>query len=102
MSYAVYKYSIPAPDCTVLVPKDSMIYKFAVQGYGNLVFWARVNLDEKEMVPRRFKSYVTGEPIEALKYAQDYKDTLELYEGYIIHVFEVIIYAPYDDEGTIR
>jgi hypothetical protein len=104
MAYAVYKYEIQSADFTVKVPKDSSIYKFAVQGQGNLVFWARVNLEEKEMVTRRFKSYETGKPIEPMKYAQDYQDTVELYPGYIVHVFEVVIYAPYDDEegGTIR
>lgn len=89
MAYSVHKFKInTSGDTKVIVPLGALIYKWGIQD-DTIVFWARVNVEERASDVFWFRLYTTGQHIEAMEYAQDYCETLILEKGFVVHIFKI-------------
>lgn len=80
----IYKYNLKP---TVLLPKDALILKVAMQNDG-LYIWAIIDPNEKTHIEREFQVVATGDPFDYNRLKYTFIDTV--FDGPLVwHIFEV-------------
>ena len=88
MMDAIWKYPLPTPYATVLMPAGAVVLTARIQREA-ICLWAHVNPNNPPVVHRTFVCINTGDPFDA--HGLQYIATDESDNGIVWHVYEKVV-----------